>query len=360
MNCLRTFWKVGRGLANCTVFAWALIYSCLLEASQEPIHNVIDCQIFDMKGEILRRYPGEFCIFLDDGRFVSAQKSELLLYDQSGKVIWRRALFPHHQMNLSLDGKRILVLGSETRSLSKDKKDLFRSDVYYIVDLSGKILNEYRLFDHAQAFPKERWANAKARRFPLIWSKATYPGVSWEFSHTNSFYEIPENILGSRHSAFKKGNFIFNDISLMITFVLNADLKSVLWQSPILREDWTMLHDVQVLQGTDRLLIYDNGTPNRRYSRLLQMNPISEKIYWEYKAKPSTSFYMEKRGGVQLLPNGHTLYNDFNEAPRGIELDKSGNQVWKLVPQQFSGAKGPFQQIKRYDLSSFLEKNKGL
>lgn len=343
----------------CPVIAIAQV-----ENAKSQIHNVIDCQIFDMKGETLRRFPGEFCLFLDDGRFLSAQKSKLLLYDQNGRVVWQKDIYPHHQMNLTLDGGSVLVIGSESRINKKSGEQTsasrFRSDVLYQIDLSGKVIKKFRIYDYSQSFPKERWRNALNRRYPLIWSKSTYPGITWEFSHTNSFYEIPDNQLAQRNPAFKKGNFILNDISLMLVFILDSDLKKVLWHSPLIQDEWNMFHDIQVVPGSDRLLVYDNGTPSRKFSRLIEIDPLSGKLYWEYKADPVSKFYMEKRGGIQVLANGNVLFNDFMDGPRGIEIKKDGTIVWQLKPAPQDQESRAFQQIKRYNLSSFLERNKSL
>ena len=54
------------------------------------------------------------------------------------------------------------------------------------------------------------------------------------------------------------------------------------------------------------ILIFDNGTL-RKWSRVIQLDPLKEEIVWEYTGTPKESFYSGFISGAQQLPNGNIL-----------------------------------------------------
>jgi outer membrane protein assembly factor BamB len=74
-----------------------------------------------------------------------------------------------------------------------------------------------------------------------------------------------------------------------------------------------------------RLLIFDNGR-YRGWSRVVEIDPITMKIEWEYKAD---GFFTLSQGYAQRLGNGNTL---ITEAEKGhvFEIDKDGKKVWEF------------------------------
>jgi len=138
------------------------------------------------------------------------------------------------------------------------------------------------------------------------------------------------------------------------------------------------------LPGGGNLLIFDNGGaagygalvqglravpegdeegkplgtwPNtfRMFSRVLEINPVTKQIVWEYK-QPKLSedlngdgkilgneklFFSNLMSGMQRLPNGNTLITE-SDVGRIFEVTKSGKVVWEYAPywvdsEQFMG-----------------------
>ena len=345
-------------------FLFYLLFSTNFVFAEQTEHNVINCEIYDMNKQLIRRVPGKMCIFLDNGGFISAQKENLVYYDNLRNEVWSQKIYPHHQMNLSIDQNSILVLGSQTQKMKGPKKtEKVRFDVLYILNLDGKILQTFDFYKNKNQFNKLQWLNAEKRKHSQIGAKELYSGVDWELTHANSFYEIPENTISATLPAFQKGNYIINDISLMLVFILSSDLKKILWQSTLLPEVWTMLHDVQVKPDSNLLVLYDNGTPERPQTRLVEFDVLQDKIHWQFPSVLTSTFYSKKMGGVQVLKNGHFLYNDITDIPVAHEIDRQGKMIWSLTPRFQYASKTkmePFQQIKRFDLSPFLKKHRGL
>ena len=61
---------------------------------------------------------------------------------------------------------------------------------------------------------------------------------------------------------------------------------------------------------TGKILIFDNGAHRRNapsYSRIIEVDPESDEITWEYKGDPLVAFNSFALSSAQRLPNGNTL-----------------------------------------------------
>ena len=90
-------------------------------------------------------------------------------------------------------------------------------------------------------------------------------------------------------------------------------------------------HHASLLENGN-ILLFDNGT-SRKYSRVLEVNPGTEKIEWEYKAPNPESFYSETRGAAQRLPNGNTLITESHKG-RVFEVTPDKEIVWEFYNPQ--------------------------
>lgn len=329
-------------------------------------HNVIDCEIYNMDGLLIRRLPGKMCIFLKDGSFLSAQKDRVAYYDHLRNELWSHKIYPHHQMNTSLDQNHFLILGSDVKKIEnkKTKKiENVRADVLYVLNKKGDILKSFDAYEERHQFNSKIWQEAVNRRLYNGGARAIYKDVDWEFTHANSFYEIPQNKISEQIPAFKEGNYIINDLNLMWIYVLSSDLKRVLWQSSLIKPPWILFHDVQVIPNSSSLLIYDNGTKDRGASRIMEYDLLKKEIVWQHPKVFSSSFFTYRMGGLQLLPNGNILYNDLTKVPQALEIQRDGSTVWSMIPKKdlkTSDKMRPFQQINRMNLTDFLKNHRGL
>ncbi|MCH7540775.1 MAG: hypothetical protein IH999_10330 [Proteobacteria bacterium] len=84
-------------------------------------------------------------------------------------------------------------------------------------------------------------------------------------------------------------------------------------------------HDGTVLENGN-ILIFDNGL-SRRWSRVVEVDPRSSEIVWEYRAPDPTTFYTGTRGAAQRLPDGNTLITN-SKWGRVFEVTPEGEIVW--------------------------------
>lgn len=92
-------------------------------------------------------------------------------------------------------------------------------------------------------------------------------------------------------------------------------------------------HDARELKNGN-ILVFDNG--NHRpsygpsYSRVVEINPETDEIVWEYKGNPPSDFYSAVAGANESLSNGNTLICD-SHLGRIFEVTKENQVVWEYV-----------------------------
>jgi hypothetical protein len=103
-------------------------------------------------------------------------------------------------------------------------------------------------------------------------------------------------------------------------FILDQDTKKIVWKC-IHRDIKNSLegqHSPQLLPS-GRMLIFDNGR-YRGYSRVIEIDPVSLDILWEYRAQ---GFYTLSQGYAQRLSDGNTLVT---ESERGRVFEITGQK----------------------------------
>jgi outer membrane protein assembly factor BamB len=92
------------------------------------------------------------------------------------------------------------------------------------------------------------------------------------------------------------------------------------------------------LPGAGHILIFNNGwaRPPVNYSSIIEMDPETGEIVWEYKAKSENSFYSHHISGAQRLPNGNTFICSGYHGHM-FEVTKEGEVVWEYINPVTSG-----------------------
>ena len=96
-----------------------------------------------------------------------------------------------------------------------------------------------------------------------------------------------------------------------------------------------------------RLLLFDNlGVPE--LSRVLELDPFTRQVVWQYGGVPGEAFHSEGMGSVQRLPNGNTLVTD-SFAGRAFEVTRGKQVVWRFDNPARGGARfrGPRGTARR-------------
>ncbi len=103
-----------------------------------------------------------------------------------------------------------------------------------------------------------------------------------------------------------------------------------------------------------RVLIFDNGAHRRgiNYSRVVEIDPETNEIHWEYEGAPDISFYSYNISGAERLPNGNTLICE--GAPgRLFEVTPRGEIVWEYINPFYVYGKRTGSQRMEYSNATF-------
>jgi hypothetical protein len=90
-----------------------------------------------------------------------------------------------------------------------------------------------------------------------------------------------------------------------------------------------------------RVLLFDNGPhrPGFTFSRVIEVDPSTSEIAWQYRGNPPISFYSYHISGAERLPNGNTLICE--GAPgRIFEVTRNKEIVWEYINPMLAPSSG--------------------
>ncbi len=103
-----------------------------------------------------------------------------------------------------------------------------------------------------------------------------------------------------------------------------------------------------------RVLLFDNGAHRRgvNYSRVIEVDPETNQIAWEYRGEPSISFFSYNISSAERQPNGNTLICE--GAPgRIFEVTPNREIVWEYINPFFLPRGAPGSSAFEYDNAVF-------
>jgi outer membrane protein assembly factor BamB len=108
---------------------------------------------------------------------------------------------------------------------------------------------------------------------------------------------------------------------------------------------WKLSHDVLAQQHdpsmlpNGNILIFDNGLfrkkASRTYSRVIEVNPNTNEIVWEYRELPFYNFYSPHISGARRLHNGNTLITE-GAFGRMFQVTSECEVVWEYINPYFT------------------------
>jgi outer membrane protein assembly factor BamB len=140
-----------------------------------------------------------------------------------------------------------------------------------------------------------------------------------EWTHMNTCTVLPDgDILGS-----------FRTLDLIVK--IDKKTGDVVWRFG----SGKIAHQHEpTLMDNGNILVFDNGEHRKyskySYTRLIEIDPATGKIVWEYKDDPPFSWFCGCQGGCQRLPNGNTIISD-TMIGRVFEVTHDGETVWEYM-----------------------------
>jgi hypothetical protein len=119
--------------------------------------------------------------------------------------------------------------------------------------------------------------------------------------------------------------------SISVVAIINKNSGEFIWK--IGPEILAQQHDPSILDNGN-VLVFNNGTlkknSSRAYSQVLEIDPRSNEVVWEYGESPYYNFYSPHISGARRLPNGNTLITE-GAFGRMFQVTKECEVVWEYI-----------------------------
>jgi hypothetical protein len=174
------------------------------------------------------------------------------------------------------------------------------SEVIKEIDSAGNVVWEWHLHDHE--IEKYKICGVCNRH---------------EFGHANTVCPLPN------------GDYIINYRVFNLFMVIDRQTKKIKYELGDI--EWGHEHDVQLLENGNYLL-YANGyhSPKIAISRVLEIDPKTEEVVWEYRGAPALTFFSPHISGCQRLASGNTLICE-GGVGRIFEVTPEKEIVWEYI-----------------------------
>lgn len=252
----------------------------------------------------------------------------LLWLSWEGEVLREVDLPVHHAFQV-LDDGRILALTERLRRVPEydPGHDILDNEVV-LLDPEGGILEAVSLYDVLSR------GGAGFRLDHTGVALREKEGGS-DLFHANAVEWMPFPDLAGRSPAHTLRSILVTVRHQDALVVFDWESRKILWAWG--KGEMEGPHDAQWL-ANGRILVFDNGMA-RRWSRILEVDPATGQIAWEYRDPDPTSFYTLTSGAVQRLANGDTLVSESNDG-RAFEVTPAGEIVWEYVnPRRDAGGR---------------------
>lgn len=239
--------------------------------------------------------------------------------DRNSKPIWKYLGTAHHDFSIADDG-RVYALTQEFRFNTYPNRKQLRpprlDDFAVILSPDGKEIKRVSILD---ALIKSNYAN--------MVDFAPY-FANEDILHTNTIQLIDDKA-AANFAYGKAGDVVLSFRDLGIIAVLDMDAEKITWAT---RGPWLGQHDPDVLPNGE-ILLFDNqgqfADPDAGFSRILQIDPQTNAITWQYKGNADQKFDSNIRADQQRLANGNTLITE-SSGGRLLEVTDSGEIVWEF------------------------------
>jgi hypothetical protein len=265
--------------------------------------------IIDMNGTVVHEWdlpgvPGNYAHLLPNGNLLAAvhipegpkglaaKGGRMIELDWDGKIVWEHIdEMQHHDVRRLPNGNTVYIgweLYDDATAArvgggvpGTEKPEGMYGDIVREIDPGGNLVWE--------------WLSSKDQEIEK------YPMISVahrsEFCHANSICPTPS------------GDYLVNWRTNYLMAIIDRETKAFKWEHQ--DKSFGSQHDVQVIENGNILFFANDANVAARGpdvgSRIIELDPETKEIVWQYKAKPGFSFFSWFISGCQRLASGNTL-----------------------------------------------------
>jgi hypothetical protein len=316
----------------------------LIDSDGEPIHR------WHVMGsvQLARLKPDGNLLYTTRDRSFT-ERAGLREVDPFGNVTWYYKCWADHDFDL-LPGGDVLVHYIEDKQVPAIGSGDVRCPHIVEVTPDKDVVWQWRGEDHLSEL-----SALLGFKFPLEGDLVRRVQGVLDWAHSNTCRVIPENAAGREDARFAAGNIVLSYPNLNTIGVIDRASGEIVWAwGPGVLDG----QHSPVMMKNGNLLVFDNGT-ERGYSRVIELDPLKERIVWDYSDhdSPRPRFYSEYTSGSQPLPNGNVFICQSSCRPpdavarfydivrrrllgkktvwsRLFEVNRSDEIVWEVIVNQ--------------------------
>jgi len=302
----------------------------------------VGAALLDMDGTALHTWhpagtnpQWHFVTLCDNGDLLACIEDTMILrMNWNSQVLWQRSLRAHHEIAVAENGD-IYTLASEEEVVRVGFLPVpIINDYIVVLSADGAVKKRISVFDLLKRELRPSMVAAICGKIlnprDFLWKaiKMKVAGrplmerlTPFDVLHGNAITLADRNIDG----VCRRGDLLISACALNLVGVVDVELGTMRWTwGPGQLEGQ---HAPTFLENGD-VLIFDNGT-QREYTRLVELDPRTGTIVWEYHSLHPTPFYTSWGGAAQRFGNGNTLVTESDKG-RVFEITKDGQLVWEF------------------------------
>ena len=243
----------------------------------------------------------------------------LARFDWQGRLLWRKRFLVHHDLDVDPAGT-IYTLGLDDRWIDDSLR--ITDHTIEVFSAQGDHQSTTSLYDLLSSNP-EIYRVPRTTDYP----KAVKDDGQVDLLHANTIALMPFPSLAKRGDLYRTTNVMVTVRHQNLVAIIDLEAKRLLWAwGP---GEVQFPHEATWLENGN-VLLFDNGSEQRAFSRIVEVDPTTNEVVWTYKAKVPTRFFSAGRGTVQALANGNVLVASSNQG-KIFEANRKGEVVWRYV-----------------------------
>ncbi len=276
--------------------------------------------LMDMKGRIVHQWEVPRVHFakllprgnlLQDTRFDDDYPRGVRECNWEGEEVWFYPCRIHHDAQRLDNGNTIMLCHENIYNPRVYDGICTKNSILVEVDPDGEIVWLWHSDRHIE----------ELKRLLDI----SFPRSEMDWTHSNTVQVLPPNGAENKDSRFAEGNVLISHRNLDTIAVIDRESHEILWAWG--KDELDYQHS-SIMLPTGNILIFDNR-PHGDYSRVVEVDPVEEKVVWEFKDDPPQNMHAKYLSGQQRLPNGNTfICAGGTEDGRLLEVTPDGEVVW--------------------------------
>lgn len=254
--------------------------------------------------------------------------------DKDSNLLWAYKANCHHDLDIDEAGRIYLLTAREIR-LNDD--DAVLDNLITVLDGQGKPLKSISLFELFKKIPDKRFIRSVLAQANKKQKKSRLGPFGMEIPYNDVFHantiEVLDGRFADRSPVFKKGNILVSILKLEIAVVVDMEKEEIVWLAG--PSVWKNGQHNCVLTGKGTMLVFENHYKPGQ-SRVIEFDPLTQKILWQYTGEPKNQFYSKVFGANERLANGNTLITESCNG-RAFEVTPEGKIVWEFFNPHRTG-----------------------